>query len=345
MTIKVKNIIYYALPNTVSSIISVFAILVCTKILGAYNYDNYYLLALFLPLNYVVLAISEAFRATTIALCAGDFVHGDKRQIFLNILAISLCVFFIFIVLILIYVRFYSWFDQILGIQHAIEKEFFFFSLLMMASGFIVSINYVLNALLVAAKKPLYALWFSALNAALLCAGTGVLATFFTMSWQAYFLSTLISTVTLIILTLYVLRTLNILEPVYNFKLLTKKMIRVLRIGIPVLLSYLLIFSSLFAINHILSHFSQTILIGFSLGYRMQNIMILPAVMIGTAIAVLTHQARVLNDKVAEENLLITGLKMSFCFYFVLSIFVLAFRREMISFITYDQATIQAGAT
>ncbi|WP_211747221.1 MATE family efflux transporter [Paenibacillus sp. Marseille-Q4541] len=75
--------------------------------------------------------------------------------------------------------------------------------------------------------------------------------------------------------------------PSFNFCMSHYLMLRY--VGIPVFASYCLIFISTFFYNRIVSSFGEQVLAGFGVGYRIQTMVILPGMAIGSAIGIIIN--------------------------------------------------------
>ena len=105
--------------------------------------------------------------------------------------------------------------------------------------------------------------------------------------------------------------------------------------GIPVFLSYLAIPVGIFIINYLLAQFGDNAIAGFSIAFRVQNFLILPAVAIGIASGIILNQVKKPNEA-NSASLIKHTLTFSILIYLPVSILVFVFNRELVSLFTTD---------
>ncbi|RUR19909.1 MATE family efflux transporter [Legionella sp. km535] len=344
MADRIIRVLHLTIPAMISSAFGVIAFLFCTRVLGHYDKDNYYLLAAFMPVNYMLFAIYEAIRASALFLSSRQREH--KHELAINILSLTFSALSIFIIFLIAFFCVSEWIGNVIGVYPTKKHDFTNFSCLMIISGTVTSLFYVFSSTFFAIKKPIIGMTVSLIASVLTCLCTFLFSELSTLSWHGYIFSTIISyliaiSLSLILLSFEGISVISCLPN--NFAKIMQRQRSIIKIGSPVLLTYLLIFSSLFFINAALSYFDESILTGFSVAYRIQNIAILPAITLGTAIAILVNQARVENNFKEEYLIKVIGFVTCFLLYFIIAIAIYYYSYSLLALIVSEQSSIKAG--
>lgn len=346
MKSKIVKIMQLAIPAMVSSISGIISILFCTRILGQYDNTNYYLLALFLPINYMMFAIFEAIRSASIAL--SSICKNNVAEIAINVLSLTLISLFSFSILLFVFTIMGEWIAYVLGVVPPKIPVFLNFSCTMIIVGTMNCVFYVCSSTFFAMKKPILGMVVVLVACLLTCLLTYLFSKIMSTSWMGYFIGSLISYLIGIWVSLIFLSQNNVLviaSLLNNFSRIFSKLSPIIKICFPVFMAYLVIFSSLFFVNATLSDFDESVLTGFSMAYRIQNIVILPAITIGSAIAILTCQARVNNDFEEEKMIRLVGYGLCFLLYLAIAIVIYRYRSSLMSMVVTDKKLIDSGAT
>jgi Na+-driven multidrug efflux pump len=348
MKAKIIGLLKLALPAMISSFSGLMTILVCTRILGQADVNNYYLLAVFLPINYLMIALYESIRAASLVLSSVDAYQGRMNKISLNMASLIVALLIIFIVFLSLFLFFGQWLSPLIGVIPAEQQTFIAFSSAMLACGIVIGMAYIFTSTFFAMRKPFIGMSMAVISALLTCFLTYYFSQFISPIWLSYVLGSLIACAFCSVVSLVLMRQYGIYlfhEGFHQLDLTIKNLRPIMKVGFPVLFSCLAIFSSLFFINATLSHFNPNILTGYSIAYRIQNVAILPAITIGTAIAILSSNARVDGDKKEENHIQWIGI----CFCFLLYVFIAGaiyyFRENVMALVTSDIQLINSGAT
>lgn len=348
MTTKMIAILKLAIPGMTSSLAGLITILVCTRLLGQVDANNYYLLAVFLPINYVMIAFYESIRAASLALSSVDAFQGKLDKISLNIASLIIALLIIFLVFLFLFLGFCQWIGHWIGVIPAEQQTFIMFSSAMIISGIVTGMVYVFTSTFFAMKKPLIGMSMALLSAVLTCLLTSYFSRFVSPPWLSYVLGSLIAYAGCLLVSLLIIQQQGVylfLDGFSRIGLVIKNLKPIMRVGIPVLFSLLIIFSSLFFVNATLSYFNSNILTGYSIAYRIQNVAMLPAITMGTAIAILSGQARVEKNKKEEHLIQWIGLGICFLFYMFLAGLIYYFRENLMALVTSNVNLIRSGST
>lgn len=348
MKLKIIGILKIAIPAMISSLSGLIAILICTRLLGQADAMNYYLLAVFLPINYVMLAIYESIRSASLTLSTVDAYQGKMDGVSINIVSLVIALLIVFGVFLGLFLCFGKGLGVLIGVISTQQQVFIIFSSAMLASGVVTGIAYIFTSTFFAMKKPLLGMALAIIAALLTCFLTSYFTTFISPTWLSYVLALLIAYTFCSLISLAVMHHYGVslsFNKKNQFSLVIKKLKPIMQTALPVLFSCLAIFSSLFFVNATLSHFDPAILTGYSIAYRIQNVAILPAITIGTAIAILTSHAKMEGDK--QEVKLIQWAGLSFCFllYLLVAGGIYYFRENLLALVTPNANFIHFGAT
>jgi len=107
-------------------------------------------------------------------------------------------------------------------------------------------------------------------------------------------------------------------------------------VGVPVALSHLLIFVSTFFYNHILAPFGVDVVSGFGVAFRIQTLVILPALTFGEGISILMNQRMGAGRPKDAFALFKTGLVLCFSLYAIVSLGISLSAAQLPALITSD---------
>ena len=341
------GILELAIPAMISSLSGLITVLICIRLLGQADAHNYYLLAVFLPINYVMIAIYESMRSASLTLSSLDAYQGKLDKISLNIASLIIALAIIFIAFLFLLLILSQQVGHWVGVIAAEQQTFIMFSSIMLTSGIVTGMVYVFTSTFFAMKKPLVGMSVTLSSAFLTCLLTSYFVRFIAPTWLSYVLGSLIACIFCLLVSLILMQRQGVFlffDGFARIGLVINNLTPIMKVGMPVLLSLLVIFSSLFIINSTLSYFNPSILTGYSIAYRVQNVVILPAITIGTAIAILSSKARAEGDRKEEHFIQSTGLAICFLFYILLSGLIYYFRDNVMALVTANVELIHAGS-
>jgi Na+-driven multidrug efflux pump len=284
-------------------------------------------LGLYLPISYFLIALYESLRATlmTLYLKSKNHTHIQIHFLSVGILAFGIIAIFMSIFLIEKHTLF-----SLFNIPIHLQGNFYDFSVEMILIAFPTALSTLLNTNLYLAGKALSAMLISLFSNMLLICITYVIAYQLKMGLQGYVLSTLISSCFSALISAFLLKRITLkfkMFPIIALKKLWKELMHALSIFISVGLSYSVIFLGLILMNGILAHFGHDVVAGFGLAYRIQSVLIMPAIALSSAIVILKDSA---------HDVLRIGLTLSFLLYFMCSLLLIIFRNPLIDFFTRD---------
>jgi len=322
-----KKIIKLALPIFISLFINMIVLLINAKQVGNKEVNNFYLLSLFSAFSYLVLAIHESFRATVLSSFPHSKTLEAKSKFIFSLLLLSACIF-IFLCIAIAFTK--NELMYFLHIQEKYKSLFIGYSLSMVGVSIISAWSTIFISLYYLTKTGQLAMWISLVSA------------FYNIEITMYFSNRLISSVYSIplgILFSSVCVLMMISSQVMRLRLLTFKKIGIdraafilaikhfLSSGLPVFLSYLSIFGGLFVLNSTLSKISEVAVAGYGVAYRIQTILILPAIALGIATAIYFEE----GNKILKSSLI-----LSFLIYSVIGTILYFICPYLVSYIVKD---------
>ncbi|NNM59325.1 MAG: MATE family efflux transporter [Legionellales bacterium] len=346
MKLIIKELIKFSVPGVISTVAGLMTILVCTRILGDMDKGNYYLLAVCLPVSYFLLAIYESFKAATITLLAKE---ADKSSFFITIiipLVIASCL--VFIITLLSFIFLYKEIFYLLKVPSFFYGSTYYFCSSLILANALTGVFYIFLAAFIALKKPLIAATFSVFISVLICVFTYLFSNVMGYNWVGYIMALVLSSALGIVLSMFYVQE-KFLTLSHSVSLsrtaLINGIILPLKAGFPVFVSYLLILSNLVFINIVLVNFGASVLTGFSIAYRIQSVAIIPAIAMGTAMAVLYSRCLYSKNYQTAEQILLVGFAGCILIYMVISVFLYINKISIIHFITSDQSVVLPAAT
>lgn len=342
MLAKLKNISEIALPMMISNLVLITSILINTSILGNYNKIYFYYLALFMPVNYILMAIYEACRITSLNLCQIARIHKQSCLSYVyRLIPVSA-----FIMLILICSSYFLSFANItLGLKPRQELLFLYFTISMLLSGLFVSFNSIINGSLYAIGKQKVSSMIVFVTSALVCLLNYVFLNHFnfgvfSLAISIILINAFIGVIGVLLLISFEAKR----EFVENKnKLLTKTINHMAKIGIPIFLVYVVIFFSLIIYNMILSHFGKDVVSAFSIVFKVQNFIMIPGVAFGVSIGIIVNNLFNENKKSQAIEYMQFALVFMAILYFLLSLLVFVFRDYIVTLIVTNDS-IKAAA-
>lgn len=337
------NICRLAISILVVSAINMATLLINFRNIGNMQLENFYLLALFSSINYLILSGSESFRATVIS--SSSFLSGSANASkFLNsIMFFSAILFIAFGMIVFI---FQYPLIVFLNIELENQHAFIYYTLSMIYVSIVGCWSYIVLSLFYSMRKANASLILIVIAAFINITFTYFFAEHFKMGIYGIPVGILISASFSMMIGYYYLISSKLIiwtYPLFDKESLTQCAKNLLNSGLPVFLSYLAIFVGVFIFNGILSQISLLAVSGYGVAYRIQTCLILPAIAIGVASAIYINEGIAKKDYMMAYKNLFKGVFLSFIIYFIIATITYFYRDIIVSFIVHD-ASIHAEA-
>lgn len=322
-----------AISILISSIAVMGSAIINARIVGYVNSNNWYLLGLYLPINYLVLGLLESGRVCSIRAINST----DDTQLNLNrTLQLAILFSFIFFLLGLSALGFYVENINLFNVTQKLFKSFSIFVALYLISYAIVSINSVFNAALFGTSKAKLASTLIIFASLLSIIFTYALAQYLHFSIYTLPLATL-AAYSIGCVIAFLKLTDGIAKKSFSLNQVTFRYCQHLigTSGIPVFFSYIAIPIGIFTINHLLAHFGDQTIAGFGIAFRIQNFLILPAIALGISSGIILNQNKNNSEIIRGRHIKFT-LAFSVLIYLPVSILVFIFNKDLVSIFTSD---------
>ncbi|HSW69747.1 MAG TPA: MATE family efflux transporter [Gammaproteobacteria bacterium] len=337
-----RQIISFAVPLQLGSMFVVFTALINTKILGK-NQMDLYLFAIFAPISYFIIAFQESFRAVATGIAATYRTAPNVRSLFICLLLTAAIFGLLFYG---IFLEFKNNIISFLQVNPKFSIKFQqFCEQMIFVNVLLITLSIILNSFITGLgfKKTglLFSLTASLLTSSFLYFGIVYLKE----DIHALVISLQLTGVILCSSIFYFLLKQTIFQ--IKFIKITKADFCIIlgsikKIYVPIFTSYLTIFGGLIAYNSILADYGNDVLSGYFVGYRLQALVILPAISIGSAMAILVNHEKANK---AKNFLTITyiGIILSLIFYILIGECIYYFRHELINYLV-SSAEIKKSA-
>ncbi|MFA6409432.1 MAG: MATE family efflux transporter [Gammaproteobacteria bacterium] len=329
---KIKNIMAIAVPIMLSNFTLLICILINTRVLGNYNKVYFYYLALAMPVNYILLAIYEAFRTCSLGICQAtqnknhQLIWQLKRMMFLGAVLI--------ILLALFYVLVFGY-----------RKEFDWFAITMLISSWFVVCSVIIGGALYALEKQNVAMFITISSSILLC-----LINYFLLHLN--FLG--IYSINIAVVLVYMGATwvgLKFLKSSIGENESSKTNLRsflsiwrfLYSVGMPIFSLYIVIFVSLFVYNTILQNFGSEVVSAFSLVFRLQSVLMAPAIALGIATGIIINRLVARGEVASAAQYLKYTFVLTLIIYLSITVLIYLFSAKIIGWLVLDLKIQQAA--
>ncbi len=337
----IKKIVGLAFPILTGNIIVAMASLLNMRILGKFDQTNLYILAVFAPIYSILLAFQESFRGTAIIVASHNKMTHIRntlcKLIFLALVTGGIFACFIKI--------FSNGISIKLHVDAVLSDQFQWFIQEMGWINILLTLSVVLNAVILGAGFPAAAFTFTLIT----CLFTTSLLIFQLayshQGLQAFTRASFLTSIVVVIMMLLFLKN----KQQYFKQILVDKIENtplsklVSKTGIPLFFSYVIIFGGFATFNLLLAHYGISVVSGYGIACRLQMLLVLPAIGIGTALAILVNN-QITSDKLDTRfSIILVGMGISIILYGLLSELIYSYRNQIIGLFV-SAKTIQQAA-
>ncbi|MBT2282401.1 MATE family efflux transporter [Paenibacillus polymyxa] len=329
-----RLLIRTAIPMLLASLVNVTTQLVNVFFMGHTSQTVLYVLSLYIPISFIMIALVEAMQLSVQVAVSRSRAEGSRA--FTSLLGHMLGSAAIFSIVaggvVMLVSPLLSWFY---AVPMDVRPLFTVYVAGMMAAGVPAVLAAVGGAALRGLGRAQAAAWNSVGTASLNIMLVYWFVSVAGMELKGIVYANLISSTLSLLISLLIL----ILRKEFVYERITfvwKHLIALQQVGIPVFISYCLIFLSTFFFNKIVSRFGEGVVAGFGVGYRIQTMAILPGIVIGSAIGIMiNHNLKEAHRPRAYESYR-RGLVQSFILYAVIAVSIWAWREPLTAFLIAD---------
>ncbi|SJN54646.1 multidrug efflux protein [Vibrio ruber DSM 16370] len=323
--------------------ISSVSVLINVGVVSQNSSESLYILGLFLPLNYIMMAIHEGLRIPILKYGSQHEIYSAK-EIGQRLLILYFILFLLMSALILLIWAFQGMaveFFHVIPAQQYLAKNFI---LLMLTVGIIIGFASLTMSCLFGLGLNRWASFLGISGTLLNISVTCCAANFWEQGLYSLVWGAVTGSVYLFLSSLLLLLSKNIrfsLHGIHN--VFRTVMMDVVRMGIPVMGSFLLLFAFLSCFNFLVSFYGASDLAGFGIAFRIQSFIIIPAIALGTAMAIHANKAVSLQHFLRARQIFFIGLGMSALIYLVISLIFYFFQHRFIELFTSNAVIIDAA--
>ncbi|WP_405154979.1 MATE family efflux transporter [Paenibacillus sp. FSL K6-0108] len=326
-----------AVPMLLASLVNVVTQLANVFFMGHTSQSVLYVLSLYIPVSFVMIAIIEAMQLSVQVAVARSRAGGSQAftQLFVHMMGSAVLLAILTGGIVMLLAPALSWF-------YAVPADIAPMFTLYVGGMMIASVPAVLAAVSGAALRGLgrvqAASWNSVGVAILNISLVYIFVSMFGLNLKGIVYANLISSTLSLVISLLILfiRKEVVMERIVFAK---KHFVALRHVGIPVFISYCMIFLSTFFFNKIVSHFGEGAVAGFGVGYRIQTMAILPGIVIGSAIGIMINHNLQSPHRPRAYASYRQGLLQSFALYAVLATAIWVWREPLTAFLIEDAAS------
>ncbi|CAE13056.1 MATE family efflux transporter [Photorhabdus sp. S12-55] len=324
-------------------VVSAVAVLINISIISHNSPNMLYVIGLFLPLNYMMMSIHEGLRVPALRysshLRSANFSLLGQRLLLLFLAMLALMAILIFNVW-----YFQSGISYLFHIESSQQDEVMNFIIPMLFIGIMIGFATLI-------LSTLFGLGFNRCGSLLGISGTvlNIGATYLTeiywhkglqsLIWGAIFGSSYLISVGSILLYRQ--------GVVISWLGMRDQVIQVIKdistMALPVMGSFSLVFIFLFSFNYLVSFYDAHEIAGFSIAFRIQSFIILPAIALGTAMAIHYNNSLSKRNFVRANQVFLIGLSLTGVIYIFISVAVFFLKVWLVKFFTLDELIAEAA--
>lgn len=326
-----------AVPMLLASLVNVITQLANVFFMGHTSQSVLYVLSLYIPVSFVMIAIIEAMQLSVQVAVARSRAGGSRAftQLFVHMMGSAVLLAILTGGIVMLLTPALSWFY---AVPSDIAPMFTLYVGGMMIAGVPAVLAAVSGAALRGLGRAQAASWNSVGMALLNISLVYVFVSMFGLDLKGIVYANVISSTLSLLISLIILfvRKEFLVE---QFVFAKKHFVALRHVGIPVFISYCMIFLSTFFFNKIVSHFGEGTVAGFGVGYRIQTMAILPGIVIGSAIGIMINHNLQSPHRPRAYASYRQGLLQSFALYAIIAVAIWVWREPLTAFLIEDAAS------
>lgn len=335
---SIQRLLYRtAVPMLLASLVNVITQLANVFFMGHTSQSVLYVLSLYIPVSFVMIAIIEAMQLSVQVAVARSRTGGSRAftPLFVHMMGSALLLAVLTGGIVMLLTPALSWFY---AVPADIAPMFTLYVGGMMIAGVPAVLAAVSGAALRGLGRAQAASWNSVGMAMLNISLVYVFVSMLGLDLKGIVYANLISSTLSLVISLLVLfmRKEVLMERLVFAK---KHFVALRHVGIPVFISYCMIFLSTFFFNKIVSHFGEGAVAGFGVGYRIQTMAILPGIVIGSAIGIMINHNLQSPYRPRAYASYRQGLLQSFALYAIIAVAIWVWRGQLTAFLIEDAAS------
>lgn len=341
----------FAISIIAGNIVLVVTSLLNMRLLGKFDHSILYILTMFSPVYYFLLAFQESFRSSAIVIASRYKKGTNIRYVIKHILLIALICN---IIVAILFCSCTDWITQVIHVSEVLKDRFEIYSKKMVLINFILMFNIVLNAMMLGLGFHRLSMLFNMLT----CVSTTILL-IFQINYLHQGLDGLViaSSIINLICGLMILTLIShCIDNTQERSILNKqtycknKLLTIIRVlnaiiykilfntGSPVFLSYLVMFIGFTLFNSTLTQYGVDVVSGYGVACRLQLLVILPAIGLGSAMAILINHRIMLNKHNGILRTILQGMSVSSIIYGLFAIAIHHYDAQLVALFVSNEA-------
>ena len=346
---EIGNIIKFALSIIFGNIVMVCTSLLNMRLLGSFDHHILYILTMFSPVYYFLLAFQESFRSASIVIASHCENTKKIRVIIREIIFIALlCNVF---VAILFFIS-TDWITHIMHVNEVLQNRFQSFTKKMVCINFILMVNIVLNALILGFKFHRVSFFFNLLTCLLTTVLLLLQITYLHQGLDGFVIA---SCVINIVCGILMLTFINHCIADTNYSISSGQQTAVVgvinaiiykiifKVGSPVFLSYVTMFVGFAVFNSVLTKYGVDIVSGYGIACRLQLLIILPAIGLGSAMAILINHQMALKKYNEVLSIVFHGMIVCIIIYGIFALLIHYYDNRIVALLVSER-TVKESA-
>ena len=342
----IGKVLKIAAPILFSSLVNLFIPLINAAIIGQNNAAYLYVLGIYLPIGFLQTALNESMRVSAIVLSSQAAGSNDKALWGRQLLCLLRLTFCIFLSLAFLFWLTHSLFMALFVVPPVWQTIVYNFVELFLLVGAVLSVSILMTASLYGIGQ-VYAV--TVVSFLVFCVGiplTFVLV--YVAHWGLYALpaSTIVTASGSGIWAALRLRRLGVLPPLNLGWLLDywNHLQEISQISLPIFGGYVILFSNSVLFNRLLAIFPPSAIAGFGVAYRIQSIILMPAIALGIGLAINVNRLVAAEQREQVHAFFSTALSFSGVLFVVIGLAVFFGRSLLPRLVTSDETVIAAAS-
>lgn len=315
-----RAIVDIAVPMTVAEMVGVLVPITVVALMGWMGDEALYVRSLYMPLAFLFIAIQTAFdvsNQTATAITSGREARHDVIPIALSMARVWICVGLVTVVLAMVGAPFLA---DLLSVRASARGDFEWFVRWMSLANLTLVWPVLCASSLRGAGHPRAAAAITLTNASIEIGGVAALGLGAGLGVSAVPLATVAATVTGGVLGLVLLRRAGLAGSFRRVTWHREVVGQVLEIGLPVGMSYIVLFGMNLALLWVLTPFAPAVISGFSIAITVQSLMYMPGIVLGSAMAIVMNRQRGADRRSPVAPIFRVGLRVTIVVYAVLAV-------------------------
>jgi len=350
------NILKFALSIIAGNIILVFTSLLNMRLLGKFDHNILYILTMFSPIYYFLLAFQESFRSASIVIASRYKQIGRIRHVIRDILFIALICN---ILVAIIFCLCTDWMTNSMHVNEILKHRFKIYSKEMVFINFILMVNIILNAIVLGFGFHRASFMFNIV----MCVCTSILLilqiNYFHQGLDGFVIATsLINLFCGLLILTFITHCIDVTQysSVCNSESSYKNRViaavgvinamiyrTLFKIGSPVFISYIVMFVGFGLFNSILTKFGVDVVSGYGVACRLQLLIILPAIGLGSAMAILINHQLLLNKYNTILRIIVHGMCIAMMLYGLFALVIHHYDERIVGLLVSNESVKESA--